>query len=69
MFDRQPVKSVAEELGINESLIYKWRHAAFTKGDVKHSGTELSEIEALRKRNRELAQENEILKKTALIFG
>jgi transposase-like protein len=32
-------------------------------------GEELAEIEALKKRNRELEQENEILKKAVLIFG
>ena len=69
VFDGQSVRSVAEELGVNESLIHKWKRAALTKGDGKQSGVELSEIEALKKRNRELEQENEILKKAALIFG
>jgi transposase-like protein len=50
-------------------LIHKWKRAALTKGDGTRSGTELSEIELLKKRNRELEQENEILKKAALIFG
>ena len=69
VFDGQSVKSVAEELGINESLIHKWKRAALTKGNGNRSGTELSENEALKKRNRELEMENEILKKAALIFG
>ncbi len=69
VFDGQPVRSVAEELGVNESLIHKWKRAALTKGDGSRSGAELSEIEALKKRNRELEMENEILKKAALIFG
>jgi transposase len=69
VFDGQSVRSVAEELGVNESLIHKWKRAAFTKGDGKQSGAELSEIEALKKRNRELEMEVEILKKAALIFG
>ena len=68
-YDGQSVRSVAEELGINESLIHKWKRAALTKGNGNRSGTELSENEALKKRNRELEQENEILKKAALIFG
>ena len=33
------------------------------------AGAEISEIEALKKRNQELEQENEILKKATLIFG
>ncbi len=52
---------MAQELGVNESLIHKWKRAALTKGDGKQSGTELSEIEALKKRNRELEMEVEIL--------
>ncbi len=69
VFDGQSVRSVAEELGVNESLIHKWKRAALTKGDGARSGAELSEIEALKKRNRELEMEVEILKKAALIFG
>ncbi len=69
VFDGQSVRSVAEELGVNESLIHKWKRAALTKGDGTRSGAELSEIEALKKRNRELEMEVEILKKAALIFG
>jgi len=69
ILDGQSAASVARELGVNESLIHKWKRAALTKGDGNRSGTELSEIEALKKRNRELEMENEILKKAALIFG
>ena len=69
VFDGQSVRSVAEELGVNESLIHKWKRTALTKGDGKQSGTQLSEIEGLKKRNRELEQEVEILKKATLIFG
>ena len=49
VFDGQSVRSVAEELGINESLIHKWKRATLTKGDGSRSGVELSEIEALKK--------------------
>ncbi len=69
VFDGQSVRSVAEELGVNESLIHKWKRAALQNGDGVSSGKELSEIEALKKRNRELEMEVEILKKAALIFG
>lgn len=69
VFDGQSVRSVAEELGVNESIIHKWKRAAKTKGNGTSSGKEKSEIEALKKRNRELEMENEILKKAALIFG
>ena len=69
VFDGQSVRSVAEELGINESLIHKWKRAAKTNGNGVSSGKELAEIETLKKRNRELEMEVEILKKATLIFG
>jgi transposase len=69
VFDGQSVRSVAQELGVNESLIHKWKRAAKTNADGNRSGTESGEIEVLKKRNRELEMEVEILKKAALIFG
>jgi transposase len=69
VLDGQSVRSVAEESGVNESLIHKWKRAALMKGDGSRSGAEISEIEALKKRNRELEQEVEILKKATLITG
>ena len=69
MFDGQSVRSVSQELGVNESLIHKWKRAAKTNGDGAFLGKELSEIEVLKKRNWELEQEVEILKEAALIFG
>lgn len=69
VFDGQSVISVAEELGVNESLIHKWKRAALSKGNGSRSGAELAETEVLKKRVRELEQEVEILKKATLIFG
>jgi transposase len=69
VFDGQSVRSAAEELGVNESLIHKWRRAALKNGDGTSSGQELAETAALKKRVRELEQEVEILKKATLIFG
>jgi transposase len=69
VFNGQSVRSVAEELGVNESLIHKWKRAALTKGDGSRSGTESAETEVMKKRIRELEMEVEILKKAALIFG
>lgn len=67
VLDEQSVRSVSQELGVNESQIHKWRRAAL--GDGVKSGSELSETQELSKRIRELEMENEILKKAALIFG
>jgi len=69
VFDGQSVRSVAEELGVNESLIHKWKRAALSNGDGRQSGAELAETAALKKRVRELEMEVEILKKATLIFG
>jgi len=69
VFDGQSVSSVSREIGVNESLIHKWKRAALDNGDGIKSGAEISEAAALKKRIRELEQENEILKKAALIFG
>jgi len=69
VIDGQSVVSVAQELGVNESLIHKWKHVALEKGDGKISGAELSRETELKKRIWELEMEVDILKKAALIFG
>jgi transposase len=69
VLDGQSVRSVSQELGVNESQIHKWRRAALTNGDGMKSGAELAETLELKKRIRELEMENEILKKATLIFG
>lgn len=69
VLDGQSVASVSRELGVNESLIFKWRKLFFLHGNGVQSGAELSESAALKKRVRELEMEVEILKKAALIFG
>jgi transposase len=69
VFDGQTVSSVSRELGVNESLIHKWKRAALDNGDGSLSGAELSREIELKKRIRQLEMENDILKKAALIFG
>jgi transposase len=69
VLDGQSVRSVSREIGVSESQIHKWRRAVLKNGDGNQSGSELAETLALKKRIRELEQENEILKKAALIFG
>jgi transposase len=69
VFNGQSVSSVSREIGVNESLIHKWKRAALDNGDGHRSSVEVKEAAALKKRIRELEQENEILKKAALIFG
>lgn len=70
----KPYSEVAEELGISQSALYRWRQEyrldaqqAFPgKGNLKEDDKELA---ALRKRVRELEMENEILKKATAIFA
>jgi len=71
----KPVGQVAKDLGINESLLRKWMHAAReTAGTTRpafpgrgHPKDE--ELARLRKENKALRAANEILKKAAVIFA
>lgn len=69
VFDGQSVVSVAREIGVNESLIHKWKRESLKNGMNGSSASEVQELADLKKRLRELEMENEILKKAALIFG
>ena len=69
VFDGQPVLSVSRELGVAESLIYKWKHAVLENGSNNMSGADFKETAVLKKRVKELEMEVEILKKATLIFG
>jgi transposase len=69
VLEGQSVRSVSQELGVNESQIHKWKRAALKNGDGQHSAGELAETLELKKRIRELEMEVEILKKATLIFG
>ena len=69
VFDGQSVSSVSCEIGVNESLIHKWKRDALDHGEGGLTGAEVQEKVVLKKRIRELEMENEILKKAALIFG
>ena len=69
VLDGQPAASVARELGIGDNLIYKWKKAFLQNGNGINSSVELNKIATLKRRNRELEMEVEILKKATLIFG
>lgn len=67
---RGSVKSVANELGINESLLSKWRQRNAVS---KQSGADLTEeqklIKKLQKELKEAQLERDILKKAVGIFS
>jgi transposase len=72
----KPVPTVAEELGINVGVLYRWisehRQSAQVGSEGLRAGGEESAADELRRLRRELAElkmENNILKKAAIILG
>lgn len=62
-----PIAKIAKDLGISESCLRNWLHAD-TSDDNGASG-EKKELAELRRRNRLLEQENEILRRAAAYFA
>ena len=60
----QSVRSVAEALGISETLLHQWKRAA----RANQSTAEL-EVEQLRQRLKQVEMERDILKKALSIFS
>ncbi len=64
ILDGQSAASVSRELGVAESLLYKWKRVKIdSSSDLDKENSEL------KKRLREVEMERDILKKAALIFG
>ena len=64
------VADIAAELGVNSSLLHSWNQAL--GGDVPSSASSTSEsddVEALRRRLRQVEQENALLKKAAALLA
>lgn len=61
-----PIAEIAKDLGISESCLRNWLHA-----DVPddNGSSERKELAELRRRNRLLEQENEILRRAAAYFA
>lgn len=47
VLDGQSVRSVCQELGVNESLIHKWKRAGLKIGDGQRSGVKTPNLEPL----------------------
>jgi transposase len=67
-----PVSKIAKDLGISDSCLRNWMHQA--DADEKGGGEGLAggdkkELGELRRRNRLLEQENEILRRAAAYFA
>ena len=71
----KPVSQVAEELYISSNLLYHWRHSSqgaqlgSARAQAAGEQSEADELRALRRENALLRQENDILKKAAVILG
>ncbi|MEU0538215.1 transposase [Amycolatopsis tolypomycina] len=68
----KPVAALAKELGISESCLRNWMAQA--DADTNGSATRLTsaekkELAELRRKNRQLEMENEILKRAAAYFA
>jgi transposase len=65
-----PLSQVAKDFGISESCLHRWLKLADIDG-VRPGVTssEAAELRELRKRNRTLATENEILRRAAAFFA
>ena len=66
------VAEVARDLGISESCLRNWMAQADTDDNgsqVKLTSTEKKELAELRRKNRQLEMENEILKRAAAYFA
>jgi len=65
-------RQVAEELGISEKLLYKWRRDLLKKAESSVSGDEAvlqAEVRRLRRDNERLLEERTILKKAIRYFA
>ena len=60
----QPLRSVAQALGISENVLHRWRRDALDS----QSDSEL-EVEKLRQRLKQVEMERDILKKALSIFS
>ena len=68
----RPLGDVATELGISRSCLQNWiRQDKADAGDSSSglSGAEKKELAELRKRNRQLEMENDVLKRAAAYFA
>jgi len=62
-----PIAQIAKDFGITDSCLRNWLHAADVGDGVRSGPTaaESSELRELKRRNRLLEQENEVLRRAA----
>ncbi len=66
-----PLRQVARDFGISEGCLHNWLKAADIEEGTRQATTaaESAELRELRKRNKQLEQENEILRRAAAFFA
>lgn len=66
-----PLRQVAKDFGISEACLHRWLKVADTDDGIRPgtTTTESAELRELRKRNKLLEQENEILRRAAAYFA
>ena len=66
-----PLSQIAKDFGISESCLHRWLKLADIDDGVRPGVTsgESAELRELRRRNRTLEQENEILRRAAAYFA
>jgi transposase len=66
-----PLSQIAKDFGISESCLHRWLTIADTDDGIRPgtTTTESAELRELRKRNKLLEQENEILRRAAAYFA
>ena len=67
----KPITQIAKDLGVSEQTLYVWRRQAEVDQGKREglSSDEREELRRLRKENRTLQMEKEILKKAAVFFA
>ena len=72
----KPVSEIAMQLGVKRTLLYRWKDQLTEKGDKAFSNrpgrptrNEESELTRLRRENKDLKEERDILKKAAAYFA
>ncbi len=66
-----PIAHVARDFGISETRLHKWMRAANVEDGIRPGLTkkEAAELREIRKNNRILEQEDEILRRAAAFFA
>ncbi len=68
----RPLQAVAEELGIHANQLRTWRNERLAAGSAEalaRQKAEAAELARLRRENKRLEQENEILRRAAAFFA